>query len=107
MHYVKCALCETCALCEVCTEFVACSVHLVKCALFFDFKVAAILQGFFILEKTMKWCDFLCTGKDPITNLQDHLANPWVNNFTTNGAQRLQPTYSDENHKVFRGNSFR
>jgi hypothetical protein len=23
-------------------------------------------------------------GKDPVTNLQDHLASPWTANFTTN-----------------------
>jgi hypothetical protein len=25
-------------------------------------------------------------GKDPVTNLTDHLANPWTANFTTNSA---------------------
>lgn len=25
-------------------------------------------------------------GKDPVTNLTDHIANPWIANFTTNSA---------------------
>ena len=28
---------------------------------------------------------YIATGKGPIQCLTDHLANPWANNFTTNG----------------------
>lgn len=28
---------------------------------------------------------YFATGKDPVQNVIDHVANPWVNNFTTNG----------------------
>ena len=38
---------------------------------------------------------FAYAGKDPITNLQDHLANPWVNNFAT---VRFFPTTADLTH---------
>jgi hypothetical protein len=28
---------------------------------------------------------YYATGKGPLTNLTEHLGNPWANNFTTNG----------------------
>lgn len=28
---------------------------------------------------------YIATGKDPVTNLTDHVSNPWVNNFAQNG----------------------
>jgi light-harvesting complex I chlorophyll a/b binding protein 5 len=28
---------------------------------------------------------YIATGKDPVTNLTDHVSNPWINNFAQNG----------------------
>ena len=36
--------------------------------------------------RVVTWCVHDAAGKDPITNLQDHVANPWIANFTTNSA---------------------
>ena len=43
----------------------------------------------------LSFLGFARAGKDPITNLQDHLANPWVNNFAT---VRLFPAAADLTH---------
>ena len=38
-----------------------------------------------------KWTCAYCTGKGPLQNLSDHLANPAEINFTTNGVSLPLP----------------